>query len=107
MEMAGPDKPGGNRRPEIARGPGGAKKHESHGPASDDSGAGQRRKAGKQEKLREARLSEQQAEQQARAELEKLKREKGDNVMKMILGNRTEEQWVRQRQRQILEEGGR
>jgi hypothetical protein len=97
----------GNERDDFARGPGGARKHESHGTASDKSGAGQRRKAGKQEKFRQSRVNEQQAEQQAREDLEKLKREKGDNVMRMILGNQTEEQWIRQRQLDILEEGGR
>jgi len=101
MEMGGGDKPGGGRD-DFARGPGGARKHESHGNASDDSGAGQQRKAAKQDKMRKNQLSEQQADEQATAELEQLKQQKSPSAMKMILGNKTEAEWIRQRQLQIL-----
>jgi hypothetical protein len=100
MEMSGGG--GGNRRPEVQRGPGGGQKHESHGTASDDSGPGQRRKAEKQEKARETQLSEAQAEQQARAELEAIRQKLGDNNFKTWLGKQTEEAWIRNRQLELL-----
>jgi hypothetical protein len=102
MEMGGGDKPGGGGDDDIPRGPGGGRKHDSHGPASDDSGAGQRRQAAKQDKLRQNNLSEQQAEEQATAELEQLKQQKSPSVMKMILDGKTEAEWIRQRQLEIL-----
>ena len=37
MEASGGERVGGSRRPDIDRGPGGAKKHSSHGSGSDDS----------------------------------------------------------------------
>jgi hypothetical protein len=105
MEMGGGENSGGGGDDDFARGPGGARKHDSHGSASDKSGAGQRRKAGKQDKMRKTQLSEQQALQQATAELEKLKQAKSPSEMDMILDKKhggTEEQWIRQRQLQIL-----
>jgi hypothetical protein len=103
MEMGRADNPGGkNRREDFDRGPGGGRKHESHGTGSDDSAAGQQRKAERQEKFRDRRLSEKQAEQQARADLEELRQKLGDNNLKTFLGKQTEQQWIRERQLKLL-----
>ena len=85
---------------DIDRGQGGARKHTpgDHG----ESGASKSRKADKQDNIRAKNATAQQAQEQATAELENLKATKSDSVMKMILGGKTEEQWIRQRQLEIM-----
>lgn len=82
-------------------GPGGGRKHETHGRGSEHSGAAQNQAKDKQEKLRKTLSREETALNDATQELAALKESKGKNI-KLILGNKTEAEWIRARQLQLL-----
>lgn len=85
----------------IKRGAGGGVKHESHGKGSENSGAAQNRKADKQKKFARAQALEKDALDTAKTTLAALKEKLGKNF-KLVLGNMTEEQWLRAEQLKIL-----
>lgn len=87
---------------EISRGPGGGRKHESHGRGSEESGAYQNRAREKQEKLNKAISDEQSALEKATAEVEALRKQLGDNNFKLVLGKKTLDQYIREKQLGIL-----
>ena len=87
---------------EYETGPGGGRKHKKHGRGSENSGAAQSRHRQKQQTLTATISRENEALAAATQELNDLKTTKSQVDFKLILGNLTEEQWIRQRQLKIF-----
>ena len=88
--------------PGAEKGPGGGAKHESQGRGSEQSGAAKRRNAERQRTLRGRAKKEAEAEKKAADELDGLKQSKTEKDFKLILGDKTEAEWIHAKKLEIL-----